>query len=45
MKFTGFIYNLQIYKVWKSQVEISHTLMEISLNLLGFTDFFYKEKC
>ena len=37
------LYNLQIYTVCKSPIEISHTLMEISLNLIGFTDFFYKE--
>ena len=34
---------LQSYTVWKSLVEITHMLMEISLNLVGFTDFFYKE--
>ena len=36
-------HTFQIYTVWKSRVEISHPLMEISLNLMGFTDFFYKE--
>ena len=34
---------LEIYTIWKYWVEISHTLMEISLNLKGFTDFSYKE--
>ena len=29
--------------VCKSRVEISHRLMEISLNLMGFTDLFYKK--
>ena len=44
MKVTGFtIYMVQIYTVCKSRVEISHMLMEISSNLMGFTDFFYKE--
>ena len=37
------LYTLQIYTVQKSRVTIRHTLMEISLNLIGFTDFFYKE--
>ena len=36
-------YTLQIYAVCKSRIEISHTLMEISLNIMGFTDFCYKE--
>ena len=33
-------YNLQKYVVCKSQVEIGHTFMEISLNFADFTDFF-----
>ena len=37
------LYTLQIYTVCKSRVEISHRLMEISLNLMGFEDVFYKE--
>ena len=37
------LYTLQIYTVWKSLVEISHTLMEVTLNLMAFTDVFYKE--
>ena len=37
------LYSLQIYTVQKSRVTIRHTLMEISLNLIGFTGFFYKE--
>ena len=36
------LYTLQIYTVWKFLVEISHTHMKITLNLMGFTDFFYK---
>ena len=38
------LYTLQVYTVKKSRVEISHTLMNISLNLTGFTDFFYKDQ-
>ena len=33
----------QIYTVCKSRVEISHRLMEISLNLMRFEDVLYKE--
>ena len=40
---THWLYNLQIYTVCKCRVEISQMLMEISLNLVGFTDFFCKE--
>ena len=39
----SWLYTLQIYTVWKSLVEISSTLMEVTLNLMDFTDFFYKE--
>ena len=31
---------LQLYVVCKSQIDIGHTFMEISLNLANFTDFF-----
>ena len=31
---------VESYTVFKSRVEISHKLMEISLNLMGFTDLF-----
>ena len=43
MKATGF--TLCKYIQFKSLAfrAISDTLMEISLNLMGFTDFFYKE--
>ena len=34
---------LEIYTVCLFRIEVSHTVMEISLNLMGFTDFFYKE--
>ena len=40
MKAIGFF---KLCKYMQSRVEICLTLMEISLNLMGFTDFFYKE--
>ena len=42
MKTTGFTL-ANIYSFYKFRVAISHTLMEISLNLMGFTDFLHKE--
>ena len=38
------LYTLQIYTFKKSRVEISHTLMNMSLSLTVFTDFFYKDQ-
>ena len=37
------LWTLKIYTVCQFRIEGSHTVMEISLNLMGFTDFFYKE--
>ena len=37
------LYTLQIYSFYKSRVATSHTYMEISLNLMCVTDFFYKQ--
>ena len=37
------LYTSQIYTVCKPPVEMSQTLGEISLNLMGFTYFFYRQ--
>ena len=37
------LYTLQKYVVCKSEVELGHKLMKISLNLADFTDFFLIE--